>query len=153
MIEIWRVVTAPAASQAYTGEGARLFGGRWSSCGTAMIYAAAHISTAFLEISVLDRSFQAPYVIVPATIPPAIKVSAIRVEQLPVDWRQQTGVETLRRLGDDWQKNMVSAVLVVPSVIVPQESLYLLNPNHNDFSLIRVGTAFAIDIGSRFPVT
>jgi RES domain-containing protein len=143
VIEIWRVLTASAASQAYTGEGARLFGGRWNSCGTPMIYAAAHISTALLEISVLDRLLQAPYVIVPATIPAAIKRSTIQVEQLPTNWRQQTGNETLRRLGDDWQKSMASAVLVVPSAIVPQESLYLLNPKHNDFGHIRVDTAFS----------
>ena len=71
MITVWRLVTARFAATAFSGEGARLYGGRWNRKGAPMIYTAASQSLAMLEILVQDEPLCARYVTIPATLPAA----------------------------------------------------------------------------------
>ena len=52
MVSAWRITKRKHARSAFTGEGARLYGGRWNSPGTAIIYTAESQSLAVLEILV-----------------------------------------------------------------------------------------------------
>ncbi|HTH19992.1 MAG TPA: RES domain-containing protein, partial [Candidatus Udaeobacter sp.] len=52
MPSAWRIVRAARANSAFTGEGARIYGGRWNSRGTAVIYVSEHESLAALELLV-----------------------------------------------------------------------------------------------------
>ncbi len=52
MVVAWRIVKRKHAKKAFTGEGARQFGGRWNSPGVAIVYTAESQSLAALEILV-----------------------------------------------------------------------------------------------------
>ena len=52
MPSAWRIVRAARVNSAFTGEGARIYGGRWNSRGTAVIYVSEHESLAALELLV-----------------------------------------------------------------------------------------------------
>ena len=69
------------------------------------------------------------------------------LNRLPKDWRQEPPPPSLQRLGDNWVKSNASAILAVPSVIIPKELNYLINPNHPDFPKLKIEkpTRFAFD--------
>ena len=139
MFTAWRVVTERYADTAFSGEGARLYGGRWNPKGVAMVYTAQTQSLALLEMLVQDSPLRARYVMIPASIPEKI-VERIDPASLPRDWRDISARAELQQLGSAWDRKRTSAVLAVPSAVVPAESNYLLNPNHPDFALVLVGT-------------
>ena len=66
---------------------------------------------------------------------------------LPPDWRQYPAPELLADIGNAWIEARQTAVLAVPSAVIPQETNYLLNPAHTDFLKIRIHAAepFAFD--------
>ena len=76
---------------------------------------------------------------VDAEIPGSLRVSAIRVEDLPARWRSYPAPDELAALGADWVARGATVALRVPSVVVPSEHNYLLNPSHPDFARVRVG--------------
>ena len=136
----WRIVKKRHAEKAFDGEGARLYGGRWNSPGVAVVYASESRALATLEILAgLQTNSPLPeYVLIPAEFDEPIIV-AVEPEDLSADWRRNPPPPSTQRLGDDWIASGASAVLRVPSALVPQESNYLFNPRHPAFSEIRVG--------------
>ena len=62
MLTVWRLVTARFAKSAFSGEGARLYGGRWNRKGVLLVYAAGNQSLAMLEMLVQDEPLRARYV-------------------------------------------------------------------------------------------
>jgi RES domain-containing protein len=62
------------------------------------------------------------------------------LNKLPGDWRSTPVSPTTKTIGDNWIKDRKSAVLKVPSVIVPGEYNYLLNPTHPDIMKINFGS-------------
>lgn len=138
---VWRLVTVRFAQTAFSGEGARLYGGRWNHKGIPMVYTAGSQSLAMLEMLVQDEPLRARYVMIPATLPKNLKIERISVAQLPIDWRQHAAREQLQNIGSDWVKRRSSAVLAVPSAVIPAETNYLLNPLHATFSRIAIGEA------------
>lgn len=141
MPTVWRILTARFAATAFSGEGARLYGGRWNRKGVPVVYTAGSQSLAMLEMLVQDEPLRARYMIIPAQIPPDLTIGRVSPEQLPPDWRDPAALETLRALGTAWATALTAPVLAVPSVVVPTETNYLLNPRHPDFVRIAVGEA------------
>lgn len=139
MLIVWRLVTARFAKTAFTGEGARLYGGRWNRKGVALVYTSASQSLAMLEMLVQDEPLRAQYVVIDVRIPKAVIIDRIKVEDLPADWRDVAAREKLQLLGTQWAARQSAAVLAVPSAVVPSEFNYLLNPLHPDFRKIRIG--------------
>jgi RES domain-containing protein len=139
MLNIWRLVTARFAETAFSGEGARLYGGRWNRKGVPLVYAAGSQSLAMLEMLVQDEPLRARYVMIPAIVPNGVKVGTLKPEQLPADWRSIAAREQLRALGSAWARKNAGAVLAVPSAVIPSEYNYLLNPLHPDFARISIG--------------
>jgi RES domain-containing protein len=84
---------------------------------------------------------------VPADIPGELAIQHVSPGDLPRNWRRHPGPEALRDLGSAWAAAGSTAVLAVPSSVIPQERNYLLNPNHPDFRRIRAGEPepFAFD--------
>jgi RES domain-containing protein len=74
-------------------------------------------------------------------------VTAVNAAALPSTWRMFPSPPQLAAVGDAWVSAARSAVLRVPSAIVPSESNYLLNPQHPEFTRIRIGspTSFSFD--------
>ncbi len=139
MLRVWRLVTARFVDTAFSGEGARRYGGRWNKKGIPLVYTACSQSLAMLEILVQDEPLRARYVMIPAEIPTGIKIDRISPDQLPADWRERATLEQLRTIGSDWALQLSSAVLEVPSAVVPAEANYLLNSKHPDFAEISIG--------------
>jgi len=141
MIIGWRIVGARYKDIAFSGEGARLRGGRWNSKGTSMVYTAGSIALASIEMMVnlpgpklLEAFFR-----IPVHIPPNL-VLDLPLDKLPGDWNSRPVSPAIKATGDHWIKTRKSVVLEVPSVVVPEEHNYLLNPNHPNFNKITIGT-------------
>lgn len=139
MLSVWRLVTARFAKSAFSGEGARRYGGRWNAKGVPLIYTAGSQSLAMLEMLVQDEPLRARYIVIEARIPKRLAIGRIRVEDLPPDWRDPAAREKLREIGSEWAGKGRSAILAVPSAVIPAETNYLLNPLHADFRSIRIG--------------
>lgn len=134
------------SGRAFRGEGARLAGGRWNPPGMAVVYAASSLSLASLEFLAHFESAED----VPELV--CFRLSfeerlMTAVERLPADWRQVPAPISTQELGAEWLNRGRSAVLRVPSVIIPTEHNFVLNPAHPDYTQIRIGPAepFSID--------
>ncbi|HYS84683.1 MAG TPA: RES domain-containing protein [Bradyrhizobium sp.] len=139
MTVVWRLLTARFAATAFSGEGGRLYGGRWNPKGVPMVYTAASQSLALLGMLLQDQPLRARYVMIAATLPGNLRIERITPDQLPADWRSLAAREQLRAIGSDWARRRSSAVLAVPSSVIPAETNYLLNPLHPSFSKIGIG--------------
>ncbi|BCT67352.1 RES family NAD+ phosphorylase [Nitrosospira sp. NRS527] len=142
---VWRIVTHRLAATAFSGEGARLFGGRWNRKGEAVVYTAQSRSLAFLEMLVQDEPLRANYVLIPAEIPGDIARLKIDFKQLPEHWRTLEARETLLEIGSRWLHSTKYCILEVPSAVIPAELNLLLNPAHRDFARIKIGQAEALE--------
>lgn len=145
MTEAWRISKRTDARQAFSGEGARLWGGRWNNRGAAVVYTAAHRSLALLEVLVHMRNAQQSspplnsYVMFPVDFDEEL-LEELSIRSLPSDWDAEPPKDSTKFIGDAWVAGGSSPVLSVPSVIVPEERNFLLNPNHKLFSRIRIGS-------------
>ena len=130
----WRLVKKRYAANAFDGEGARLYGGRWNSPGVPMVYTAATLSLAALELLVHlnDRRHLAGYQQCAAHFE-SHQVTVVEGTALPEDWRKYPAPEALRQIGGRWAEELATPVLRVPSAVVPQEGNFLLNPLHPAF--------------------
>ena len=149
MRTVWRITTARFAATAFSGEGARLYGGRWNPKGFELVYTAESRSLALLEMMVQDAPLRARYLLVPAQLPDTVSMTHINAADLPTDWRQLDQRDALQRLGRDWLAQGLSAVLAVPSAVLPAERSYLLNPRHPDFAQIVLGQPEVLDTDMR----
>lgn len=140
MIRIWRLCRAAHAQAPLSGEGARIYGGRWNAKGTRMVYCAGSLSLACMEVLVhldlrrLPRDYQAIAIDLPDDVPRKI----LATPELPPDWNQVPGPESLKQLGSAWAATGSEAVLVVPSAVIPFEFNYLVNPGHVDAGRLTV---------------
>ncbi|RJG42455.1 RES family NAD+ phosphorylase [Motilimonas pumila] len=131
-LALYRIVKRKFSSSAFDGEGARLFGGRWNSKGKACVYLAGSESLAILEVLV---HIQAPdilsqYDLFKLHVP---RKQALFLSDLPDNWRDDPAPYETAEMGDDWLASKASLALAVPSVIVPREWNFILNPKHAGF--------------------
>ena len=149
MLTVWRITTARFADTAFSGEGARLYGGRWNPKGWQVVYTAESQSLALLELMVQDDPLRAHYVLMAAELPADMAQTRIDIEQLPDDWRTLSARGVLQAVGEAWLQAAATAVLSVPSAVVPAERNYLLNPRHPDFARIRIGQPQSLQTDTR----
>ena len=118
------------------GEGARLVGGRWNSPGRAVVYMAESVALAVLEnlVHMSLQDFPIGYVCVAAVLPDSMNIATEQELRLRADLRELSSQD----LGDWWIDSKESAVLEVPSAVVADEHIYLINPAHPDFARIVV---------------
>ena len=149
MITAWRILKAKHQEHAFDGEGARRAGGRWNSRGVPVVYCSAHVSLAALELLTQLQAVGplSAYVVIPVRFAERF-VESVDIEALPADWGAYPAPPSLRALGDTWATRLRSVVLRVPSVVVPHEANYLMNPLHSDFKLLELGNPkpFAFDV-------
>ena len=138
-MRVWRI--SAARRRAFDGEGARLRGGRWNRPGTPIVYISSSLALAALETLVhLVRFLPVTHLVaVPADIPDSVPIEPMRAGSLPKGWRAPSPPASVTDIGTRWAEAGDSAVLAVPSVIIPQELNYLLNPLHPHFKRIRIG--------------
>ncbi|MCC6589549.1 MAG: RES family NAD+ phosphorylase [Bryobacterales bacterium] len=133
-MRFWRIYRQRYASAAATGEGARLYGGRWNSRGVRVVYASTSLALAAVEtfVNLEPKLRPRDLVSIRGTIPDGVQIETVNVEALPHNW-YTTRDETLRRFGDEWIKGGQSVALRVPSAAIKGDWNILLNPAHRDF--------------------
>ena len=148
----FRIVKKKHALAAFSGDGARAYGGRWNFPGIPMVYTAHTRALAALEslahFGGAERRLE--FVTFEIEIPDRLAIT-LELESLPVDWRRAEASASTQSLGSDWQRGGRSAALVVPSVHVPQESCVLLNPEHPDTDKILVSYPEPFSFDPRLP--
>ncbi|MEY2881655.1 MAG: hypothetical protein RLZZ15_4035 [Verrucomicrobiota bacterium] len=137
---VWRLVAQRHAATAFSGEGARKYGARWSPVGLGVVYCSESRSLAALEIVVNARNgaklVGEPWAVLAAEIPVGLVERPARV---PDNWREHPHPRATQEFGAKWVREGRSAVLRVPSVVVLGEFNFLLNPSHPDFAQVHVG--------------
>jgi RES domain-containing protein len=150
-LSLWRISKRKYAVTAFSGEGARRVGGRWNSRGQGMVYTSATLSLAALEVfvhmEVEDVATMLAYIRV--NVPTELKIEYLEVAQLPPDWRNMPAPAVLATMGDRWFQSGSTAILAVPSVVIPMEYNYLINPAHPDFVKLTVGSPAAFELDPR----
>ncbi len=130
---------APDVWSAMNGRGAWESGGRYNSAGTTLVYASATLSLATLEIVVnTDREFVLPAFVLCRLEFEESLVKTLDPGLLPESWRDSPPPFSVQSIGDTWVREARSAILRVPSAIIPQESSYLVNPAHEDYPRLYV---------------
>ena len=77
-------------------------------------------------------------VAVEINVPARVVVEQLDADMLPRSWRRYPAPASLQRLGNRWLERGSACVLRVPSVLVPSESNFLINPVHPDIRKLRV---------------
>lgn len=116
-ITAWRIYKPRHAPTAFTGDGARLHGGRFNSKGTPLIYTAGSISLAALEIlaHLQSSDILLKYLIRGATFDDSL-VTTLTPADLPPTWRTSPSPTVLQRIGDAWAKAANQPSQRTPSV-------------------------------------
>ena len=135
---------------AFSGEGAFRYGGRWNSRGVPVVYLGGNPSISTLEIVVnTDDSedlYRIPYVLIPVDFEKAL---ITRPQSLPDDWKQDPPPQSCAAVGDEWLRSDRSAMLEIPSAVIPLERNFILNPLHKDFAQIKIGKPQKFEFDSR----
>ena len=147
MPEAWRIVKAKHAATAFSGKGGADSGGRWNSRGVAVVYASLTKSLAVLESLVhLNPPVRFKFVAFRLEFDDTC-LESFPLKKLPPDWQVEPPPPSTQQIGDVWVREARSAVLALPSAIIPSEPNFLLNPAHPDFKKISIGKpeSFAFD--------
>ena len=146
----WRIVQAHVADRAFSGEGARRYGGRWNNKGIAVVYTSGSISLAILEVLVHIPIYDIleEYVYIPVEFDQKISLS-LKLDELPGNWQKDPSPRANKKIGDAWVESQESVILRVPSAIIPTEKNYLVNPAHPDFSKLKIGEPVELEFDPR----
>ena len=136
-----------------SGEGARLYGGRWNLKGTPVLYTSDSTALATLETLVHSPLNLMPknISIVTISLPDDLEVLAIAPEELPDRWWINPAPPELAQIGQKWSEQESTVALVVPSSVTPtgEGRNYILNTLHPDFSKIEIVNVSTYDYDKR----
>jgi RES domain-containing protein len=138
-MRLWRICRERFAAEAYSGEGARLYGGRWNSKGVSVIYTSTSLALAVVETFVnLEPNLRPDDLVsIQAELPDSLSTERVELKTLSANWYKSRR-ESLRHFGDEWCRAGKTVALHVPSAAVRDEWNVLLNPAHGDFRKIKV---------------
>lgn len=133
---VYRLATAKYAED-ISGEGARLYGGRFNPVGLPALYASENISLCILEILVRASRHTTPDSYTLITIEfPETDMREIKLKKLKKNWQED--LDHTRGMGEDFLNNNQALSLKVPSAVISVEHNYILNPNHADFKEVSI---------------
>src|ERR1700690_3870704 len=148
-MKVWRICRAIHAAGAFSGDGARLYGGRWNSQGVRIVYASSSLALAAVETFVhLEPNLQPDDLVsIEAEIPTGLAVERLDLHSLPRRWYELRD-DALRIIGDRWIRAGKTVALQVPSAAIRRAWNVLLNPEHADFRKVRTEKpeAFEFDL-------
>jgi len=148
----FRLVRRARASDTFSGEGPRRFGGRWSPKNIPVVYGSEHLSLAVLAFRVNQGGYdpQDQYVYFEFKFAEAL---VERVETPPADWvtrfKEDGSITAAQAFGQEWFFQNRSAILSVPSAVIQIERNFVLNPQHSDFAKVAISPAEKLDLDSR----
>ena len=135
-MRLWRIATETRSHPAHdlSGGGAAKYPGRWNDAGEAVVYAAPSLALAVLEtVAHLDNGgFPLNRFVIEIDVPDSVWALHERLEMaaLPSAWSAIPAGQASVKLGSRWLASQRSPILLVPSVIVPEERAALINPRH-----------------------
>ncbi len=139
-MEVYRIAQEKYATD-LSGNGAKLYGGRWNSEGIFALYTSSSRSLALLEtLAHTNAALLAEkiYLLVTLSIPTSLKPEIIALDKLPRDWDSRDQLTGTQRAGDLFLQKQKSLLLAVPSVLMPEEFNYVLNPLHPDMRKLKI---------------
>ena len=144
----YRVVKKKYLDSAFDGEGARLHGGRWNSKSVPVVYTSNSLALCSLEIFIHLPSYRllADYIYMTVTFDAELITQISLID----GWDERPVSKITQTIGDQWIKKCQSAVLKVPSVLMPDGYNYLININHPDFNNIKTGNPQLLQFDTRF---
>lgn len=148
-MKVWRICRAIHAVGAFSGDGARLYGGRWNSQGVRIVYSSSSLALAAVETFVnLEPNLRPDDLVsIEAEIPEGLATEHLDPHSLPRKWNELRD-DSLRTIGDRWIRAGTTVALRVPSAAIRGEWNVLLNPAHPDFRKLRIEKpkAFEFDL-------
>lgn len=143
MTVVYRLVRAERADTVLSGEGARLYGGRWNPPGKPVIYASTSRALAVLEalVHLATEARSMRFLLYALALPKRVRLDHHAGKRAPL------ALESSQEIGRAWLETGTTLALVVPSVIVPQEANYVLNVSHPQFARLELSTpeSFSFD--------
>lgn len=136
-----------------SGNGSRLYGGRWNSVGLHAVYCTENISLAVLEVLVHIKKYKRPedYHLVTLAIPESIKPMQINASKLKRTWKDDFSYT--RFMGNEFLKSAQGLLMKVPSAIVEQENNFIINPKHPDAAKIKITSTMLFEFDKRLQLT
>jgi RES domain-containing protein len=121
-----------------SGTGAKLYGGRWNSKGTPMLYASCHISLSVLELLVHNhfQDFAVPLSILKIQLPKIETVNEIKTSKLKPNWIDDVGYTNF--MGNEFINSNTDLYIKIPSAVITDECNVLVNPLHHDFKKVKI---------------
>jgi len=141
-VKLWRIAaeTRQYSATDLSGGGAANRPGRWNDDKEPVVYCAPAIAMAVLETAayVDDSGLPLNRFLVEIDVPDAVwaKREEIDSAKLPAAWAAIPAGRASVKVGSNWLSSLASPILLLPSVIVPEESVSLINPKHPDASKI-----------------
>lgn len=132
-----------------SGQGAKMFGGRWNIPGHPALYSSEHVSLCVLEMLVnisLPES-QVNYHLLQLNIPDGVEPVMIAQKKLKTNW--QDDEHYTRFIGTEFLKNEQSLLLKIPSAVISEEYNYLLNPLHKEFKKVTISNSYPFKFDKR----
>lgn len=132
-------VSSPQYAGDLSGNGAKLYGGRWNDKNVAMVYLASTRALAMMELLVHLRpdDLVRTYVITVFEVPDD-KICKLDMNLLPTEWKAEESKYVLAKLGRKFVDEGKYLLMEVPSVLVEEESNYVLNPLHIDAAKVKL---------------
>jgi RES domain-containing protein len=152
---ICREKRAKSLAEAFDGVGASQFGGRWNPKGMSAAYTSGTTSLALLEVLVHADLEDLPDDLVSASVNilDDVKIFELAVNDLPENWRDiDPAPLDLAVIGKKWIKEEEFLLMSVPSVIIPDEKNFILNPEHKSFVKLSDFRVQSIEIDSRLRI-
>jgi RES domain-containing protein len=144
----FRLLKTRFAHDPLSGEGARLYGGRWNSPGVSVVYLGSSVSLCALDVLVHLQATRPLDAYSLASVELDRKhVQLLDRSSLPASWRHSPAPASVQAIGDAWVRSGTSLALEVPSAVIPSESTLVVNTLHPAFASLRLVSVapFALD--------
>ncbi len=150
-MELYRI-TQEIYADDLSGNGSRLFGGRWNSEGIFALYTSTTRALALLETLAHTPAKMLQiksYTLLTLSLPDSATSSEIVINDLPANWATPDNAVLTQKIGDSFFKTKKTLLLQVPSVVMPEEKNIIINPLHSDYKKLHIKHKRVIKFDSR----
>ena len=139
-MELYRI-TQEIYCDDLTGNGAKLFGGRWNSEGLQALYTASSRSLALLETLAHTPAKMLQlktYMLITIFVPDADLTKVVDLKELPKGWDATDIHPYTQKTGDNFLSQNKKLLLLAPSVLMQEEKICVINPLHTDMKKVKI---------------
>lgn len=152
-MKVYRITRKRYEQSVLSGEGGLRVASRWNFKGDAISYTSASRALSLLEMLVhmdMEDMRSMNLIICEINVPDSLKVQKIPSKSLPEGWNKTPFNQGPQAYWHEFIEKKKAAVLRVPSIIIPEEWNYLIDPNHPDAKKIKVSSCSALSLDARF---